>query len=201
MLEHRLTINTTQEPSTSTDSPLSSAVKRAATLYVVFGAGYIPPGFYVRLVTCLTKREGVVVLFEAGIYSNQVTMRIGDVDMLTITEHIDSVELVFFRTVNAIKSFRKSCREVGLMFNDCFSLISKWLPGVAPHVAFSCPKCEPAQVSRGQAHLCTFSVQHRASDVLHCKRLHSFYPSHSQRYWLLPDDDVSHIEQAMEVCF
>ena len=198
MLEHRLTISTSQEP--STDSPISSAVKRAATVYVIFESGYVAPGFYVRLATCLSDREGVVVLFKAGIYRNQISMRIGDADMLIITEHIDSVEVLFFRTLNATKSFRKSCREVRLMFRDCFSLISKWLPGVAPHVAFSCPQCESAHASHSQAQLCTFSVQHKASDVLHCKRLHSFYPSHGQRYWLLPVDDVSRIEQAMEVC-
>ena len=198
MLEHRLTTSTTQE--SSTDSPLSSAVKRAATVYVTFESGYVAPGFYVRLATCLSDREGVVVLFKAGIYRNQITMRIGDADMLIITEHIDSVEVSFFRTLNATKSFRKSCREVNLMFRDCFSLISKWLLGVAPHVAFSCHQCESAHASHSQAHFCTFSVQHKASKALHCERGHSFYPSHSQRYWLKPDDYANRIEQAMKVC-
>ena len=197
MLEHRLTISTTQEP--STDSPLSSAVKRAATLYVTFESGYVAPGFYVRLATCLYDREGVVVLFEAGIYRNQISMRIGDADMLIITEHIDSVEVSFFRTLNATKSFRKSCREVHLMFKDCFSLISKWLPGVVPRVAFCCPQCKSAHASHSQAHFCTFSTRHKASKALHCERGHSFYPSHSQRYWLKADH-VRRIEQAMKVC-
>ena len=127
-------------PSTSRDAEMQSyPPKNAAPIHLTFLSGYVPPGYYVRLATSLASKEGVMVLFHP-IYRDQITMDIG-VDRLTITEHIDTVELQYSRRAAANEPFRESCRKLLLLLDECFSEVHQWLPGARPQLAFPCLEC------------------------------------------------------------
>ena len=74
----------------------SSSLENAAPIHLTFLPGYVPPGYYVRLATSLASKQEVWLSFFSGIYHDQITMNIG-VDRLTITEHIETIELQYSR--------------------------------------------------------------------------------------------------------
>ena len=102
-IPHMLRFHIAMTPSHSTSIESSSPIlthrshhkdalplKKAAPVHLTFLSGYVPPGYYVRLVTSLASKEGVMVRFYSGIYRDQITMDIGG-DRLTITEHTDTL--------------------------------------------------------------------------------------------------------------
>ena len=195
MLKHNNGLGTVDVQSAA-NSP-QSFVKRASPLQIVFSSGYVPPGFFVRLATCLSSEKGVIVLFRVGIWCNKITMRVnGRVDKLIITEYSDTVEIQFFRKEESEEPFRMSCRNVFMMLQRSFTSISEWLPKANPQLAFCCTQCiDPAQMASFRHHqdiYCEFSQEQTVSDYLQCKHNdHSFKPTHSQRYWLCPVDKDS----------
>ena len=170
-------------PSTSRDAEMQSyPPKNAAPIHLTFLSGYVPPGYYVRLATSLASKEGVMVLFHP-IYRDQITMDIG-VDRLTITEHIDTVELQYSRRAAANEPFRESCRKLLLLLDECFSEVHQWLPGARPQLAFPCLECarvaQPDIPSREK--FCSLEL---VGQHLRCQiRGHISLPTHDQVYWL-----------------
>ena len=145
-----------QSRSQHKEQPVAQPLKKAAPVHLPFLSGYVPPGYYVRLVTSLASKEGVMVRFYSGIYRDQITMDIG-VDRLTITEHADTVELQYSRQLATDQpSFRDSCRRLLERLLVCFSEVHKWLPGAIEQLAFSCPECAqpdvPSRASRAPSH-------------------------------------------------
>ena len=170
-------------PSTSRDAEMQSyPPKNAAPIHLTFLSGYVPPGYYVRLATSLASKEGVMVLFHP-IYRDQITMDIG-VDRLTITEHIETVELQYSRRAAANEPFRESCRRLLLLLDECFSEVHQWLPGARPQLAFPCSECarvaQPDIPSREK--FCSLEL---VGQHLRCQiRGHISLPTHDQEYWL-----------------
>ena len=165
----------------------SSSLKNAAPFHLTFLSGYVPPGFYVRLVTSLASKKDVTVLFHPGIYRDQITMRIGEVDRLTITEHTETIELQYSRRAIISEPFRESCRRLLKLIHECFSEVYQWLPGATPQLAFLCLDCArealPDILSR--AKFCPFSLDlPSASQHLQCQMDHISLPTHDQQYWL-----------------
>ena len=181
MLQHHLLSKSTVAQAQS------SSLKNAAPFHLTFLSGYVPPGFYVRLVTSLASRKGVRVLFHPRIYRDQITMRIGEVDRLTITEHTETIELQYSRRAIISEPFRESCRRLLKLLDECFSDVYQWLPGATPQLAFLCLDCahkqQPDILSR--AKFCPFSLDFpSASQHLHCQMDHISLPTHDQQYWL-----------------
>ena len=165
----------------------SSSLKNAAPFHLTFLSGYVPPGFYVRSVTSLASKKDVTVLFHPGIYRDQITMRIGEVDRLTITEHTETIELQYSRRAIISEPFRESCRRLLKLLHECFSDVYQWLPGATPQLAFLCLDCaheaQPDILSR--AKFCPFSLDlPSASQHLQCQIDHISLPTHDQQYWL-----------------
>ena len=186
MLQHHL------RPHSPTPSP-SPGVVSAAHVHLTFISGYVPPGYYVRLATYLAAKKEVKILFRSGIYRNQITMNVGDVDRLVITEHGDTIELHFSRKSTIKETFRESCHRVLLLLDGCFKEIQHWLPGAEVQLAFLCSKCQ-ANTSRTSIPLrgkyVTFTINQLVSKCLHCQMGHHFLPSSAERYWLQPDPSV-----------
>ena len=164
-----------------------SSLKNASPFHLTFLSGYVPPGFYVRLVTSLASKKDVTVLFHPGIYRDQVTMCIGEVDRLTITEHTETIELQYSRRAIISEPFRESCRTLLKLFHECFSDVLQWLPGATPQLAFLCLDCvreaQPDILSR--AKFCPFTLDlPSASQHLQCQMDHISLPTHDQQYWL-----------------
>ena len=171
----------------------SSSLKKAAPIHLIFSSGYVPPGYYVRLATSLSSKQGVMVLFHP-IYRDQISMDIG-VDRLTITEHIDTVELQYSRQAAVIEPFRESCRRLLLLLNECFSEVHQWLPGATPQLAFPCLECSEVQPSR--AMFCPFTLELSISQQLHCCQMgHKSLPTNGQQYWLLYEMNAIERDQA-----
>ena len=172
-------------------------VKNATPFHLTFLSGYVPPGYYVRLATSLASKKGVMVLFHPGIYRDQITMDI-DVDRLTITEHIDTVELQYSRQATANEPFRESCRRLLLLLDECFSEVHQWLPGARPQLAFSCLECahEAQSDILSRAKFCTFTLKQSVGQHLHCQMGHISLPTHDQEYWLLYEMNAIERDQA-----
>ena len=172
-------------PSKSRDAEMQSySPKNAAPIHLTFLSGYVPPGYYVRLATSLASKQGVMVLFNP-VYRDQITMDIG-VDRLTITEHIDTVELQYSRQASADEPFRDSCRRLLLLLHECFSDVHQWLPGVRPQLAFPCLECarEAQPDILPPAKFCPFTLELSVGQHLHCQMGHISLPTHDQEYWL-----------------
>ena len=173
-------------PPKSCDVEMQSySFKKAAPFHLTFLSGYVPPGYYVRLATSLASKQGVMVLFHPGIYRDQITMDIG-VDRLTITEHIETVELQYSRRAAANEPFRESCRRLLLLLVECFSEVHQWLPGAKPQLAFSCLECARKAQSDilSRAKFCPFTLELSVGQHLHCQMGHISLPTHDQEYWL-----------------
>ena len=161
-------------------------LKKAASVHLTFLSGYVPPGYYVRLATSLASKEEVMVHFYSGIYRDQITMDIGAVDRLTITEHTETVELQFSRRLSAEPLFRDSCRKLLELLQVCFSEVHQWLPGAVEQLAFSCSECANAtRPVPSRAKFCPFTLKQSASQHLQCQVGHLSVPTLSHKYWLL----------------
>ena len=159
--------------------------KKAAPIHITFPSGYVPPGYYVRLITSLASKKGVMVLFHTGIYRDQISMNIG-IDNLTITEHNETIELQFSRQGSIEEPFQKSCRRFLILLNECFSEVYQWLPGAKTQLAFSCSKCShaPHLGVPSRAKFCLFTIEHYTDQHLFCHVGHKDMPNLSQKYWL-----------------
>ena len=123
-----------------------------------------------------------MVLFHP-IYRDQITMDIG-VDKLTITEHIDTIELQYSRQITSDVPFRETCRRLLLLLKRCFSEVEQWLPGARTQLAFSCIECgreahDSDILSRTK--FCPFT---NIDQHLRCKNGHKSMPTDAQEYWL-----------------
>ena len=101
--------------------------------------------------------------FFLELYRDQITMRIGEVDRLTITEHTETIELQYSRRaiISEPEPFRESCRRLLKLLDESFSDVYQWLPGATPQLAFLCLDCareaQPDILSR--AKFCPFSLE------------------------------------------
>ena len=202
MLQHHLL-----SKSCVAQEALSSSLKNAAPFHLTFLSGYVPPGFYVRLVTSLSSKKDVTVLFLPRIYRDQITMRIGEVDRLTITEHTETIELQYSRRaiISEPEPFRESCRRLLKLLDESFSDVYQWLPGATPQLAFLCLDCareaQPDILSR--AKFCPFSLDlPSTSQHLQCQMDHISLPTHDQQYWLHYEmNAIEHDQAQYEVIF
>ena len=172
-----------QSRSQHKEQPVAQPLKKAAPVHLTFLSGYVPPGYYVRLVTSLASKEGVMVRFYSGIYRDQITMDIG-VDRLTITEHTDTVELQYSRQLATDQpSFRDSCRRLLELLHVCFSEVHKWLPGAIEQLAFSCAECAQTDAP-SRAKFCPFTQDQSGIQHLQCQVGHLSAPTSCHKYWL-----------------
>ena len=164
-------------------------VKKAAPLHLVFNTGYVPPGFFVRLATSLTKNEEFQLLFSRGIHRNSITLEYGKIDKIdeiTITEWSNSVQIDVVRCANRkchISPFAEICHELLSIISSCCSEVREWMPLINISVAFQCmlPTCESSK------HFVTFNQDNTLKDsYLRCERGNICTTSPEQQYWLRP---------------
>ena len=173
-------------PSKSCDVKMQSfSLKNAAPVHLTFRSGYVPPGYFVRLASSLASKQGVMVLFHP-IYCDQIAMDIG-VDRVTITEHIDTIELQYSRQVASNEPFRETCQRLLLLLEGCFSEVKQWLQGTRIQLEFSCLECgREAHDSDilSRANFCPFTIESNIDQHLRCQKGHKSLPTHAQQYWL-----------------
>lgn len=108
--------------SSSTDDSLP--VCRSTDLHITFSTNFVPPGFFTRLVTSLTKSPLCKLLFESGVFRNHVSFKFGKppIDDVTLTDHNDAIEVCISRysdSSTGIESFNKTCQILLKLLEEC----------------------------------------------------------------------------------
>ena len=117
------------------------AVRKTSTLHVVFKMGYVPPGFFVRVVARMTGNEQYIPLLNKVVYRDSITFQYNRIDRVTITESFQSIQIkvrrVSMRT-SSCNSFADSCVSLRKELFEMCQEVLHWLPSVEFDFAFMC---------------------------------------------------------------
>ena len=154
-------------------------VKMSSPLHLTFSTQYVPPGFFTRLATTLTREPKCEPLFERVVYRNKITFTYGKFDEFTICEQSSSVEInvvrIQHRRSHEIMTFGNACYDIMELIQACSDTVSQWLPSVEVKAAFLCEQCPD------------FITIPRGADTglnLHCKAGHHCNLTKEKQYWL-----------------
>ena len=117
-------------------------------LHLIFNTNYLPPGFFVRLATAISKDSKCQVDFQTKIYRNAISFFYGrrgeQVDRLTVKERKFSIHIQVQRLTtrsNKGATFIHSCHEIMKMLQKAILKVQEWLPGIDVGFALECHKC------------------------------------------------------------
>jgi len=159
-------------------------VKVSSPLHLRFSTQYVPPGFFTRLATALTRESKCELLFNRGIYRDKMTFAYGEVDKIdefTILEHTSSVQITVVRTYYRqphIPTFGSVCCDILKLIQACFATIRQWLPLVDVEVTFFCEQCQLKD------HFIPIPSGSTTTTVLRCQADQYCRPTKEQQYWL-----------------
>ena len=163
-------------------------IREAADLHILFNMGYVPPGFFVRLIAHMTNHKEYVPLLDQKekVYRNSIVFQCRDIDRVTISESLNSVSVKIFRVAVRKSShchFSKSCiqlrKEVDRM---CLDVLQKWMPSIEHKLAFICT-CPGSS----KKHFVVLKSRHRDC-VLNCELDHVCPLSPQHNFWLDPSN-------------
>ena len=167
----------------------SDAVTTAAPLHLTFSSTYVPPGFFVRLATVLSKSHEFRIAFNRPIYSNQITYQYGDdapngrIDDVTISGtkfsiRIDTVRRSICPNVYT-HNFPSTCRFILEHILRAANDLIKWFPSIEVAPAFQC------ECSNGLSpHFAKVSIGAESSTTLRCSGDNISSPNAEQQLWL-----------------
>ena len=166
-------------------------LKQSSCLHLTFSTQYVPPGFFTRLATTLTKKSKCQPMFEQGVFRNKITLAYGEVDKideLVVMEHLSSVQITIFRTEHRqlhIPMFRSVCCDVMKLVEVCSATVLEWLPSIEVEKAFLCEQCSDKN------HFILISSCATTDSLLRCSAGHSCHLTKEQQYWLkIPNTQV-----------
>ena len=134
-------------PSCSTEGTphLKTGDSQSAPLHLIFSTNYLPPGFFVRLATAISKNSKSQVDFQTKIYRNAISFFYGrrgeQVDRLTVLERKFSVHIQVQHLMPQSVTFIRSCHEIMKMLQKAILKVQEWLPGIDVGFALECHKC------------------------------------------------------------
>ena len=118
---------------------------QSAPLHLIFNTNYLPPGFFVRLATAISKDSKCQVDFKTKIYRNAISFffrRRGEqVDRLTVKERKFSVHIQVQHLMPRSVTFIHSYHEIMKMLQKAILKVQEWLPGIDVGFALECHKC------------------------------------------------------------
>ena len=177
-------------PSDAMETP-PDAVLTAAPLHLTFSSTYVPPGYFVRLATVLSKSHGFSIAFQRPIYSNRISYQYGDdgpngrIDNVTISGtklsiRIDIVRRFYCPHVDKF-NFPSTCRSVLKILLGAAhdNALQKWFPSieVSPEFQCDCSKGAPP-------HFVLVSTETESSTPLLCRADTISTPTPEQQLWL-----------------
>ena len=129
--------------------PAIKAIQSTAPLHLTFSTNYLPPGFFPRLVTVLSKYERITVDFKEKLYRNAVKFRYGhhnqQIDEVTATEEKSSVSVQIQSILARPQKyalFPGICIKFLQILNEaCAKIKEEWFPGIDIGFAFECRAC------------------------------------------------------------
>jgi len=174
---------------------------KMSSLHLIFSTQYVPPGFFTRLATALTREPKCRPLFERSVFRDKMTFAYGEgkvdkIDEFTILELPSSVQITVVRTQHRqlhIPTFRNTCHAILKLVQACSATIYHWLPSVNVEVAFFCEHCR-AEECPVKNHFIPIPPDSTTDSVLHCQADRMCSPRKEQQYWLK-------IPQTPEVCW
>ena len=176
------------DDSQDTVTPTAS-LKKATPLHLQFNSLYIPPGFFSRLATLLTKEGKCQVLFEHEVYRNRISILYGEannqIDRITISQLTSSIKIEVTRDQPRRSHhplFSSTCREILKLIQECSVSILDWLPGIKVSPSFVCE--HPSSDESQPPHFTEFQADATTCSSLRCKELHTVFPCQGQHYWL-----------------
>ena len=159
---------------------------QSAPLHLIFSTNYLPPGFFVRLATAISKDCKCQIDFQTKIYRNAISFFYGrrgvQVDRLTVKERKFSVHVQVQRLTtrsNKGVTFIRSCHEIMKMLQKAILKVQEWLPGIDVRFALECHKCTDSD------HFIPLP-EHSCSDVnptLLCKKKSPTELAAEQMFW------------------
>ena len=175
---------TTQDTDSSPKS--REVVKRSSPLYLTFSTDYVPPGFFTRLATSLTRKPKCQPLFERGVFRNKMTFVYGEVgkriDEFTILEQSTSVQITVVRTKHRhshkIMTFGNTCCDILRTLQACLPTVFQWVPSVKVEAAFFCEQYP------GKNHFITIPPDTETDSDLLCEADQSCSLTREMQYWL-----------------
>ena len=155
------------------------AVLRAEPLHLVFNTNYVPPGFFVRLVTSLAKSERCKILFDLCDRCS-VVYAYDEVNEFEVKEGTNSVVIHAIRCLQGRRalSFTLACQTFMQLLIDSIREVSQWFQYVKVETAFRCKTCK----SQDQPN--HFIVFTSSASYLRCQRDIVSNPAIEQQYWL-----------------
>ena len=184
--------------STKEVEPDVHAVLTAAPLHLVFSTKYVPPGYFVRLVTVLSsKNDNIWMMFTDEMVSNmivfqyQVDKSYGRMDSFTLFGAASSIRIDMNRKAHCAynsnwANFPCTCQALLKLLYGAIHEVQQWFPSVKVEPAFQC-KCSPKE-----PHFVTISLTHESSTVLPCEYQQVLSPSADEQLWLrIPQSKVS----------
>lgn len=172
------------------------AVRQAATLHIVFNMGYVPPGFFVRVVARMTNNKRYTPLLDTVVHRNSITFRykeIGyeeEIDRVTIAESLQSIQVNVFRVSTRTRfsnRFIESCLSLrNELSSMCKEVLDCWLPSIELDLAFKC-SCS----DRAPEHFALLKPESHQESRLFCKFDKEFKMSSLHKLWLRSHDKVS----------
>ncbi|CAI8025378.1 hypothetical protein GBAR_LOCUS14664, partial [Geodia barretti] len=169
--------------STENSYPSKKPVREAATLYICFSTGYVPPGFFVRLVAHMSDQEGYTPLLDTReVYRNSILFKCRDIDRIIVSESLESISVRFFRVAERNRHnirFAESCillqRELVSMCKD----VRDWMPCVTVNLAFPCTCSQSAP-----RQFVALKPGVSCESNLFCAHDNEYELSPQQRFWL-----------------
>ena len=164
-------------------------VLTAAPLHLTFSTKYVPPGFFARLATLLSKTKGFSIAFKAKIYSNHITFlygedeRNGQIDDVTIfgthtTICVHVVRRISCRYIDKY-NFNSTCRSIMKVLLGAVHDLYQWFPSIKVMPEFECV------CSKGPSpHFAVVSTEAESLTPLVCNYYTRGFPNADQQLWL-----------------
>ena len=167
--------------------PAIKAIQSTAPLHLTFSTNYLPPGFFPRLVTVLSKYKKITVDFKEKLYRNSVKFRFGhhnqQIDKVTATEEKSSVSVLIQRILSRPQKyalFPGICLELlRILTETCRKIKQEWFPGIDIGFAFECRACH----ERDHFIELKFPMSN-SPDCLCCQKGELSFLTSEQRCWL-----------------
>ena len=166
---------------------LSKDAIQAASLYLLFSTNYLPPGFFTRFATLISREKKCKVLFDE-IYRNRISYLYGSIgqriDQITITRRVDCVEINVIRITSrpsGYPSLLSTCREILNLIEASYTDVISWLPCIDVYLALRCEQCEGVP-----EHFVVLpsGISSRPEPRLHCQKDRLCILKQHQKFWL-----------------
>ena len=160
----------------------------AAPLHLTFESKYVPPGYFVRLATVLSRSEGFSMDYTFEMYSDWITFQYGDdgakgrLDDVTISANNISIVVNIVhqspRECFEIVSFRSTCRSIfKLLHQVVVHDLRRWFKSIKVKYGF--------QSECNKDHFFNMNIDTVESTPLLCTLTNERkLPTKEQQYWL-----------------